>query len=223
MIKAILFDLDGTLLPNDEGAFGKLYFSALTRKMTKYGYDPDRFILGMQSGAKAMILNNGEETNETVFKRAFNKVNDRDINKDEDLIIDFYNNEYKECYPALGKDIDTEECLKECRRKGLKVILASNPLFPRIAYLNRAIYNNLLEEYFDEITSYDLYHYAKPNPKYFQEILDRNNLHKEEVLFFGNDEEHDIKPAEEAGIKSYLVHGDKGISSKEMLGIIRNI
>ncbi|MBO4286343.1 MAG: haloacid dehalogenase-like hydrolase, partial [Bacilli bacterium] len=147
MIKAILFDLDGTLLPNDEGAFGKLYFSALTRKMAKYGYDPDRFILGMQSGAKAMILNNGEETNETVFIKAFNKVNDRDINKDEDLINDFYNNEYKECYPALGKDMDAEECLKECKRKGLKVILASNPLFPRIAYLNRAIYNNLLEEY----------------------------------------------------------------------------
>ena len=222
MIKAILFDLDGTLLPNDEELFGKLYFSAFSRKMAEYGYDPKLFLEGMQEGAKAMILNNGEETNETVFKREFNKVNNRDVNKDEDIINDFYNNEYKECYPALGKDEYAVEALKECKRKGLKVILASNPLFPRIAYLNRAIYNNLLEEYFDEITSYDLYHYAKPNPKYYQEILDRNNLKPDEVIMFGDSLKQDIIPASSIGIKAYQISKD-GISRKEMLEIIKNI
>ena len=222
MTKAILFDLDGTLLPNDEGVFGKLYFKAFASKMAKYGYDPVKFIDGMQEGAKAMFDNDGTRTNEEVFKEGFSNYTGKDINKDKDLINDFYNNEYKSCYPALGKDIVAVECLKECKRKGLKVILASNPLFPKIAYINRMIYNDILEEYFDEITSYDLYHYAKPNPKYYQEILSHHGLKPEEALMFGNDLTLDVKPAEKIGIKSYLVHGE-GISSNEMLQIIKNV
>jgi len=96
-------------------------------------------------------------------------------------------------------------------------------LFPRIAYINRAIYNDLKEEYFDEVTSYDLYHYAKPNPKYYQEILSRHNLKVDEVIFFGNSKKHDIDPASSIGIKSYLVHDEGGISFKEMLEIIKAI
>ena len=223
MIKAILFDLDGTLLPNNEELFAKLYFKAFATKMAKYGYDPQKFVDGMQLGAKYIVLNDGKRTNEEVFKEGFNQVTGKDVNKDEDIVNDFYNNEYKESFPALDKDEDALKALIEAKNKGLKVILASNPLFPRIAYLNRAIYNDLKEEYFDEVTSYDLYHYAKPNPKYYEEILSRHNLKVDEVIFFGNSKKHDIDPASSIGIKSYLVHDDGGISSKEMLDIIKAI
>lgn len=39
MLKAIFFDLDGTLLPMDENEFAKGYFGLLSNKMEKYGYD----------------------------------------------------------------------------------------------------------------------------------------------------------------------------------------
>ena len=223
MIKAILFDLDGTLLPNNEELFAKLYFTSFAKKMMEHGYEPNNFIEGMNYGAYKMITNDGSKTNEEVFIEGFNEKTGHDLNKEESIVNDFYNNEYKECYPALDKDPLALECVKECINRGLKVILASNPLFPKIAYLNRAIYNDLLEEYFTEVTSYDLYHYAKPNPKYYLEILSRHNLKPEEVLYFGDSESNDISPASSVGIKSYLVHGDKGISSREMLDIIKNI
>ena len=40
MKKAILFDLDGTLLPMDQTEFTNGYFKLLAAKMAPHGYDP---------------------------------------------------------------------------------------------------------------------------------------------------------------------------------------
>lgn len=47
MIKAILFDLDGTLLPMDNDAFTKYYFKLLCKKLAPMGYDPQQCIDGV--------------------------------------------------------------------------------------------------------------------------------------------------------------------------------
>ena len=38
--KTVLFDLDGTLLPMDQDAFTKGYFTLLVQKLAPHGYDP---------------------------------------------------------------------------------------------------------------------------------------------------------------------------------------
>ena len=43
-IKAILFDLDGTLLPMDQDLFTEGYFRLLAEKMAPYGYEPKKLI-----------------------------------------------------------------------------------------------------------------------------------------------------------------------------------
>ena len=40
MIKTVLFDLDGTLLPMDQDNFVKAYFKNLAIKLAPHGYDP---------------------------------------------------------------------------------------------------------------------------------------------------------------------------------------
>ena len=47
MKKAILFDLDGTLLPMNLDEFIKMYFGLLGRKLVDHGYDPEQFKKGM--------------------------------------------------------------------------------------------------------------------------------------------------------------------------------
>ena len=39
MIKTILFDLDGTLLPMDQEVFTKSYFAELAKKLAPYEYE----------------------------------------------------------------------------------------------------------------------------------------------------------------------------------------
>ena len=44
---AILFDLDGTLLPMDNDLFIKTYLGLLVKKMAPRGYDKDLLVKGL--------------------------------------------------------------------------------------------------------------------------------------------------------------------------------
>ena len=64
MLKAIFFDLDGTLLPMDENEFAKGYFGLLSNKMEKYGYDKNQLIKVILAGTEAMYKNDGNKNRE---------------------------------------------------------------------------------------------------------------------------------------------------------------
>ena len=66
-MKAVLFDLDGTLLPMDQDVFNKAYFGALSKKLAPRGYEPKSFIDSVWAGVIAMLRNDGKNTNEQVF------------------------------------------------------------------------------------------------------------------------------------------------------------
>ena len=65
------------------------------------------------------------------------------------------------------------------------------------------IFNNF--QTIDYITSYKTCSYSKPNPKFYEEILTKNGLSADEVLYFGNSEKDDGTPATAVGIKSFMV------------------
>lgn len=52
MIQAILFDLDGTLLPMDNEYFTKYYLQLLGKKFDELGYDANLSIKGVWNGLK---------------------------------------------------------------------------------------------------------------------------------------------------------------------------
>ena len=54
MIRAVCFDLDGTLLPLDIDEFCKYYFGMLAKKMTAHGYDPMQLIGAIKVGTVAL-------------------------------------------------------------------------------------------------------------------------------------------------------------------------
>ena len=63
-VKAIFFDLDGTLLPMDQELFVKTYLKYLAVKMAPHGYESEKFMKAMWNGVGAMIKNDGSVTNE---------------------------------------------------------------------------------------------------------------------------------------------------------------
>lgn len=50
--KAVLFDLDGTLLPMDQDIFTKTYFGELVKKLVPLGYEPDSVVSAIWAGLK---------------------------------------------------------------------------------------------------------------------------------------------------------------------------
>lgn len=231
MIKAIFFDLDGTLLPMDEDEFTKLYFKLLCKKLVPYGFNPEELINIIWTGTKAMIKNDGSKTNEELFWDIFVDHYGKESLKNKSEFDEFYVNEFKETSLVCKQNPLAKEIVRVAKSKGLKTILATNPIFPKEGILTRLSFVSLSADDFDQITSYEFSHYSKPNTKYYLELLQNNNLKPEEVVMFGNSEMEDYVPANSVGIKTYLIKGcgEKGsdkvsrVTFSEAIEIINNI
>jgi HAD superfamily hydrolase (TIGR01549 family) len=90
---------------------------------------------------------------------------------------------------------------------GYKVAIATNPLFPRTAILQRLAWAGLsLEKYpIALVPDFESFHFAKPNPHYYAEFLARLGWPEEPVVIVGDDLENDILPARQLGLPVYWV------------------
>ena len=204
MIKTILFDLDGTLLPMDEEYFKKIYFGAVYKKIGYLGYTLDELLKVIWYGTKAMIKNDGNQTNEEVFWKSFIEVHPDRLEENKENFVDFYKNIFPTLGHTCGYQPLAKEFIKGLKDKGYEVIIASNPIFPLVATKARIKWAGLDPDDFKYITAYENSHFCKPNPKYYEEILKRFDLKPEEVLMVGNDVREDMM-VNALGIDSYLI------------------
>jgi len=204
MIKAIFFDLDGTLLPMDQELFVKTYLEALGKKMAVHGYDPRLLIKSIWAGTAAMVQNEGNCTNEEIFWKETAAQYGRDIRCDQEIFLEFYKNEFQEIRNVCGFTPQAKKSIRLLIKEGYRVILATNPLFPAIATYSRIRWAGLDPADFELITTYENSTRCKPNPAYYQEILDKMDLKAEDCLMVGNDAQEDMA-AQETGMQVFLL------------------
>ena len=123
MIKAVCFDLDGTLLPMDVDTFCAHYFGMLARHMAPHGYEPKALINAIMIGTKAMYKNDGSRTNEVAFWDAFCTVFGENARDDEAKFAEFYEAEFDKARAACGFDPTAAPALRACRELGLRVCI----------------------------------------------------------------------------------------------------
>lgn len=186
-MNTVLFDLDGTLLPMDLDDFMQAYFGAIGKKGAENGYDPKELVAGVWAGTKAMMKNNGTETNETRFWNTFVQVMGEHVLSDRDMFDSFYDNEFCRIGDAVTADPRTDRCVKLLRQKGYTVALATTPLFPKKATLERMRWAGLDPNDFALITTYEDYHFAKPTAGYFEEVVRNLGKSPADCLMIGND------------------------------------
>ena len=203
-ITTILFDLDGTLIGMNQDEFIRLYFHTLLDKLAELGYDRARMYEALERSIFCTKHNDGRCTNEERFWQTFNEMTDGPHEELNDALIGFYRNEFtevleKSCslYPR-AKDI-----LASVRRKGLRIILATNPLFPAIATHNRIRLGGMDPSDFEYITTYENSSYCKPNPEYFTELLQKIGVCADECVMIGNDTRDDFS-AHALGIPVFI-------------------
>lgn len=216
-IRAVLFDLDGTLLPMDQEVFVKAYFKGLVTKLVPIGYDKDGLEKAIWGGTDAMISNDGKKRNEEVFWDFFCKIYGEDARKDEPHFEEFYKNEFQEVRKVCGYREETASFVRDLKEKGLRIILATNPIFPTIATESRIRWAGIEPKDFEFYTTYENISYCKPNIEYYKDILKRQNLLPDECIMVGNDVDDDMV-VRELGMKAFLLtedlinHGNTDIS-----------
>ena len=203
-VKAILFDLDGTLLPMDQEQFTKAYFKLLAARLASRGYDPEKLIESIWAGVTAMVKNGGNCTNEEAFWRVFTQIYGEDAIKDKPYIDDFYAEEFNQVQSVCGFTPAAREVVDLLKEKGKMLVLATNPIFPAVATRNRMRWAGLAPEDFSWYTTYENCCHSKPNPEYYLDILKKIGLKAEECLMVGNDVAEDMV-AETLGMKVFLL------------------
>ena len=203
-LKAVLFDLDGTLLPMDQDIFVKAYFKGLAAKLAAHGYESQKLLEVIWKGTGAMIKNDGSKRNEEVFWEVFCGAYGAEAEKERDFIEEFYRVEFQNVKSVCGCNPKAAELRKKLKEAGYRVILATNPLFPPIATESRVRWAGLEPKDFEFITTYDNSRYCKPNLDYYREILKRQGLAAEECMMVGNDVSEDMI-ARELGMDVFLL------------------
>ena len=203
-IKAVMFDLDGTLLPMDQDEFIRMYFGLLAKALAPHGYEPKKLVDTVYKGTYVMIKNDGSCTNEQAFWTYFASVFGEEARRDEPIFEQFYRTDFALAREKSSMNPKAAETIARVKEMGLRAILATNPVFPAIATESRIGWAGLKKEDFELVTTYENSGFCKPNPHYFEEILRKTGLQAEECLMVGNDAADDLAAAK-LGIPVFIL------------------
>ncbi len=204
-IKAVLFDLDGTLLPMDLKEFFREYFRLLSQKLYPLGFEDSKMLVKtIWQGVDKVCLNDGSRTNGDLFWEQFISVYGKTKEEHEKVMDDFYKNEFDLVKEKCGFTSDADKTVKEIKEMGLRTVVATKPIFPDLAIKKRIEWAGLDVEDFEYYTSYEKCTYCKPSPDYYTEIAKTIGLLPEECLMVGNDVSEDMT-AEKCGMKVFLL------------------
>lgn len=203
--KAILFDMDGTLLPMDMHHFTSSYFKLLYKKLAKHGFEAESFAGNVWASVAAMVKNDGTRSNEEAFWEKFEELTGVSFEVAGADCTDFYGNEFNQAKAFTSDNPFAKEAVKIAREKAELVILSTNPLFPMVGQKSRMSWVGLKPEDFDLVTCYESDSYCKPNPKYFESIFERIGVDAKDCLLIGNDENEDMYAGSSTGMDCYLV------------------
>ena len=203
-IKTILFDLDGTLLQVEMQKYIPTYADSLAARLHEQ-VDPGITVDAIFSAINALInRDSGQDSNESFFLQY---IADR-LNLDVDSIGAGFNGFFTEGLALLDPLMQplalARELIEQSMKRGLNVVIATNPVFPMRVVESRLARAGLADFDFQLVTSYENCRRCKPNPDYFNDILTQLNLPAEACLMVGNDSEHDLA-ARKVGIPTFLV------------------
>ncbi len=203
-IRCVLFDLDGTLLPMDQDRFTEIYFSKLGAWFAPLGYDPKELLDTIWGAVVSFVKGTGECTNEEVFRKALVGQFGERIERDFSMFDRFYEEVFGELEGHCGKDPMAARTVRALKEKGYTVVLATNPIFPRVATVARLRWTGLEPEEFALCTTYENSRFCKPRAEYYLGIAETLGVSPEECLMVGNDVSDDM-PAAKLGMQVFLV------------------
>lgn len=206
-LEALLMDLDGTLLDIEVSFF----LGTMVDSMIEHFRDlvpPDLFRDGLVGGIDEIMSGPRPEgeSNEMGFYRAFARITGLDGKTANDVFSSYYEEVFPR-FERFGSRIDgADRFIEMAAKNGYRLVLATNPIFPRASVLERMRWGNLSPDQFEIITDMETTRSCKPQREYFEDLSAALGVPPERCLMVGNDVEQDLA-AGGVGMKTYLVEG----------------
>lgn len=207
MALTVLFDLDDTLLQNDINLFLPAYLKALGGHMARF-VAPDKMVPTLLNATQNMTLNELPGMSlEATFDQAFYPAIGQSKEGLRPALEDFYDRVFPTLQPLTAQKPESIDLVRRARALGHSLVVATNPLFPRKAIEHRMRWAGLPPEEagFALFTSYESFHFAKPNPAFFAEVLAQLGWPDQPAVVIGNSLSDDILPAAALGLPAFWV------------------
>ena len=203
-VRGVLFDLDGTLLQVDMNTFIPAYIDKLAAHFADVA-ERSVFSQVVRAATFALIQSDdGGTSNEELFYAAIESHLGIDGRVFGERLQRFYDDGMADLEGLIRSLPLARNILARCFERGLKVVIATNPVFPRPVVEARLLWGGLADFPYELVTTFENSRYCKPHPRFFHDVLDYLDLAPEEAVMVGNDTEHDLA-ARDAGIATFLV------------------
>ncbi len=202
--KVILFDLDDTLLRNDVDQFLSAYFQTLTPHISHY-FPKDDFYSIFQAATRAVLMAKpSTQTLLQVFIDAFEKNTTTRFSDIAAALEKYYETDFSKIRKVTRNIPKACTAVETAYRKSEELVLATIPIFPERAILERLKWAGVDASLFKLITHIENMHVSKPQPEYYTEIVETMRVNPEDCLMIGNDHADDLV-AKAVGMHTFLV------------------
>ncbi|MEW5829145.1 MAG: DinB family protein [Chloroflexota bacterium] len=207
MTLTLLLDLDDTLLDTRMDAFIPAYFQALSEALAD-DVDPRAMLTALMDGTRCMMANQNPARS---LRQVFDSVFFPALGIDRDCLQSRIETFYDNVFPSLGQLTRPRpgavELVEWAFGQGHRVVIATNPLFPLKAIHHRMRWAGLPpEKYpFALVASYETFHFTKPSPAFYAEVLAQLGWPDDPVVMVGDDVENDLKPVSALGIPVFWI------------------
>ena len=207
MTLTLLADLDDTLLENNFDEFLPFYLDALGKHLASIA-EPEFLISNLLAATQKMIENNRpDRTLKQVFDSSFFPSLDVVPDEMQTTIDEFYSEVFPNLRKYTNQRPDAIQLVNQIFEAGSRVAIATNPLFPRAAIVQRLEWAGLSPQDYDfsTITSYETFHFTKPNPAYFAEILAQIGWPEGAIVMTGDNLDDDIIASRQLGLPAFWI------------------
>jgi FMN phosphatase YigB (HAD superfamily) len=202
--KAVFFDLDGTLLPMDNEVFFKLYYKQMLKSGVADVLHQERGIEMFFSSFEYMIKEHGQSSNLEAFTMRLEALSGVKREVFLPALEGFYRTHFGVLRHAVKNVPAIHDTLRVLKEKDYTLVLATSPVFPRIATEMRMEWAGLEKSDFAYVTYGENSRYAKPNLKYYEELLQATGYRADECYMVGNSVTEDLC-ALELGFEVFFV------------------
>lgn len=211
MIKAVLLDLDETLLRVDIARFGETYLNSLAAWLHQRLPGLDLSVAARAVRAAEDMVGTLLDPTRTLWQAYLSDLAAclglPGANGLAEIVAGYFAGPYLDLAGVFQPLPFAGHLVAGLIAAGLKVVIATNPYFPLAAMRQRMAWAGLPAGGYGLISNIEEVHFVKPRQHFYEELLARIGVESDEAIMVGDNARNDIGPARQIGMATFYIEG----------------